>query len=116
MCARHALLLPQDGGDTSKLCAISSQCYMNMPPATVVARTEKLAPRARRTHHPAAAASLLPQLNMLLFPRELTKSSPSFHGCLVRHEEGGYRVLVAGAEAPLCEAAATHARSAASST
>ena len=71
MCARHALLLPQDGGDTSQLCAISSQCYMNMPPATVVASTEKLAPRARGTHHPTAEASPLPQLNALPLPREL---------------------------------------------
>ena len=68
------------------------------------------------THHPAAEASPLPQLNTLPLPRELAKYSPSFYGCLVSHEEGGYRVLVAGAQAPLREAAITHAGSAASST
>ena len=61
---------------------------MNMPPATVVASTEKLAPRARGTHHPSAEASPLPQLNALPLPRELAKHSPSFHECLVWHEEG----------------------------
>ena len=87
-----------------------------MPSVTMVASAEKLAPRARGTHHPAAEASPLPQLNALPLPRELAKYSPSFYGCLVSHGEGGYRVLVAGAQAPLREAAITHAGSAASST
>ena len=52
---------------------------------------------------PLTAPAPLPQLNTLPLTRELAKHSPSFHECLVWHEEGGCTVLIAGTEAPLVE-------------